>query len=234
MLRPGGVLFAAAISRWASALDAVARDLFARPGHAAVVAHPIQDGQHRNTKGQVALGEHICDALGSYPCGHTSAPRPHRGIRSASRLGSGRPPLVCALATFCTGIELVTARKKVHVAHALQNLPQIDEAMSRGELSFAKVRALTRTATAGTEVERERERHRWRSFSVFPDGTGMHEVRGRLDPEVAAVLMRAVDGCGRCAVRVHQLGRGGSSRSSGGPMRWARWPSARSRPGSVR
>lgn len=43
------------------------------------------------------------------------------------------------------------------------------------------------------EVELERERHRWRSFSVFPDGTGMYEVRGRLDPEVAAILMRATE-----------------------------------------
>lgn len=48
MLKPGGVLFAAAISRWASALDGLARDLFAEPDHEALVAEAICNGQHRN------------------------------------------------------------------------------------------------------------------------------------------------------------------------------------------
>jgi hypothetical protein len=43
------------------------------------------------------------------------------------------------------------------------------------------------------EAELERERHENRTFSVFPDEDGMYLVRGRLDPEVAAVLMRAVE-----------------------------------------
>ncbi|MGH7573616.1 MAG: DUF222 domain-containing protein [Longimicrobiales bacterium] len=132
---------------------------------------------------------------------------------------------------FRTGMDLVTAREKVRVARALRELPRTGEAMSRGELSFAKVRALTRAATAKNEgellafardttaaelertvrsmkllsrkdeVERERERHRWRSFSVFPDGTGMYEVRGRLDPEVGAVLMRAIEAAGDALYR---------------------------------
>ena len=95
--------------------------------------------------------------------------------------------------------------------------------MERGELSFAKVRALTRVATPenepellayaqGTtaaqlerlvrgwkrhnrldEQEQERLRHRSRCFSVFTDDEGMYVVKGRLDPEVGALLMRAVD-----------------------------------------
>lgn len=51
VLRPGGLLFAAAISRWASALDALAQDYFARPGRAAVVDRAVLEGQHRNTDG---------------------------------------------------------------------------------------------------------------------------------------------------------------------------------------
>src|SRR5262249_17421662 len=47
-LRPGGVLFAAAISRCASALDGVARDLFADPAFAAIVRQDLEQGQHRN------------------------------------------------------------------------------------------------------------------------------------------------------------------------------------------
>jgi ubiquinone/menaquinone biosynthesis C-methylase UbiE len=48
VLRVGGVLFAAAISRYASALDGVARDLFADPSFAAIVRGDLEQGQHRN------------------------------------------------------------------------------------------------------------------------------------------------------------------------------------------
>ena len=124
---------------------------------------------------------------------------------------------------FRTGIDLGAAREKVRAARALKELPQISASMERGELSFAKVRALTRVATSESEgallelalcstaaqLERtvrawrlmcrfdenelERIRHRSRYFSVFPDEEGMYVVRGRLDPEVGAMLMRAID-----------------------------------------
>jgi SAM-dependent methyltransferase len=48
VLRPGGVLFAAAISRCASALDGLARDLFADPAFTAIVQQDLEQGQHRN------------------------------------------------------------------------------------------------------------------------------------------------------------------------------------------
>ena len=43
------------------------------------------------------------------------------------------------------------------------------------------------------EAARERERHEARTFAVFPDDDGMYVVKGRLEPEVAAVLMKAID-----------------------------------------
>jgi hypothetical protein len=46
------------------------------------------------------------------------------------------------------------------------------------------------------EQRAERLRHRMRRFSVFPDGEGMYVVRGLVTPEVAAVLMRAVEAAG--------------------------------------
>jgi SAM-dependent methyltransferase len=49
VLRPGGVMFAAAISRYASALDGLARDLFADPAFAPIVQQDLEQGQHRNT-----------------------------------------------------------------------------------------------------------------------------------------------------------------------------------------
>jgi hypothetical protein len=103
--------------------------------------------------------------------------------------------------------------------------------MSRGELSFSKVRALSRVATAENEadlldlargattaqVERmvrgwkkmgrkdeaewERERHESRTLSVFPDDDGMYLVRGRITPEVGAMLMRALEAAGDALFR---------------------------------
>ena len=122
-----------------------------------------------------------------------------------------------------TGIDLGAAREKVRAARALEDLPAIGAAMAQGELSFSKVRALTRVASVDDEeellalahtrtahqleralrrwagqrcrddAERERLRHRSRCLSVFPDDDGMYLVRGRLEPEVAALLMRALE-----------------------------------------
>jgi hypothetical protein len=43
------------------------------------------------------------------------------------------------------------------------------------------------------EAGHERQRHERRALSVFPDDDGMYVVRGRLDPEVGALLLRALD-----------------------------------------
>jgi hypothetical protein len=121
-----------------------------------------------------------------------------------------------------TGIGLGAAREKVRVARALDQLPHLREAMRRGETSFAKIRAATRVATPDNEerlldlarhgtashmekvvrawrrVDRlaeqaeERERHRSRVLTLYADDDGMYVVRGRLDPEVGAVLERAL------------------------------------------
>jgi SAM-dependent methyltransferase len=48
VLKPGGWLFAAAISRWASALDGLTRDLLQDPRFAPIVEQDLRDGQHRN------------------------------------------------------------------------------------------------------------------------------------------------------------------------------------------
>src|SRR5215469_10383591 len=50
------------------------------------------------------------------------------------------------------GIDMGAAREKVRVAHALEKLPRIAAAMARGELSYSKVRALTRVACEKTEA----------------------------------------------------------------------------------
>jgi hypothetical protein len=122
-----------------------------------------------------------------------------------------------------TGIDVGAAREKVRVARALEVLPQLSGAMQRGEISYAKVRALTRIATpeneprllelayAGTashiervvrawrrcdRIEEAREterRHLSRSVTTYVDDDGMVIVRARLTPEQGAVVQRALD-----------------------------------------
>jgi 5-methylcytosine-specific restriction endonuclease McrA len=120
------------------------------------------------------------------------------------------------------GLEPGAAREHVRVARALGSLARLRDALARGELSYSKVRALTRVATpdteerllavgrAGTaehvemivrgwrrmdrkaEAEESTRRHRQRALHVYPDGDGMVVIRGRLEPEVGAFVMQAL------------------------------------------
>ena len=168
---------------------------------------------------------------------------------------------------FRTGIDLGAAREKVRAARALEDLPQTSAAMARGALSFAKVRALTRVATPANEgdllelaqgstaaelermvrgwrllsrkdeAELERIRHASRTLSVFPGDDGMYVVRGRLDPEVGALLMRAVEAATDALYRAEtRRGQrdGDHAAASAGPTRWGCWPSGRWRRGWAR
>ena len=121
------------------------------------------------------------------------------------------------------GVDKGAAREKVRVARALGELPVISEAMRRGELSYSKVRALTRVATpeneeellhfakAGTashvetlvrawrkvdrweELEEADMRHQHRYVRAYSDEDGMLVFHARLEPEVGAVVMRALE-----------------------------------------
>jgi ubiquinone/menaquinone biosynthesis C-methylase UbiE len=55
VLVPGGLLFAAAISRFASALDGLAQDLFADPEFDPIVRRDLADGIHENRTGRLEL-----------------------------------------------------------------------------------------------------------------------------------------------------------------------------------
>ncbi len=56
------------------------------------------------------------------------------------------------------------------------------------------------------EATLERELHETRTLSVFPDEEGMYVVRGRLDPEVGALLMRAIEAASDALFRERQGG----------------------------
>ena len=66
------------------------------------------------------------------------------------------------------GLDLGAAREKVRVARALGALLLLAQALARGELSYAKVRALTRVATPETEA---------RLLGVGRAGTASHVER---------------------------------------------------------
>src|SRR5580704_6449265 len=63
----------------------------------------------------------------------------------------GKLPSCAHWLNFKCGLNLGAAREKVRVAHALVGLPRIAASMARGELSYSKVRALTRIACPATE-----------------------------------------------------------------------------------
>ncbi len=120
-----------------------------------------------------------------------------------------------------TGISIGPAREKVRVARCLPSLPLISEALASGVLSYSKVRALTRVATADNEAElltlahhgttshvehlvrlwrrvdqdmdSQAARAERRGLSLWPTDDGSYEVRGRLSPEVGALLRTALE-----------------------------------------
>ena len=132
-------------------------------------------------------------------------------------------PSCAAWLSWRIGLDLGAAREHVRVARALGTLPRLAEALARGELSYSKVRALTRVATpeteerllavgrAGTTAHVERIVRGWRRVDqkaenreavrrdasrelyVRQDDDGMVIVRGRLTPEVGALLLRALE-----------------------------------------
>jgi hypothetical protein len=62
------------------------------------------------------------------------------------------------------------------------------------------------------ELTAEEARHRSRAFSVFVDGDGMYVVKGRLEPEAGAMLMRAVEAASDALFRCE--GSAGDSRGA--------------------
>src|SRR5262249_58679192 len=51
-----------------------------------------------------------------------------------------------------SGLDLGAAREPVRAARAIADLPLVDSALERGQVSYSKVRALTRVATPASEA----------------------------------------------------------------------------------
>jgi hypothetical protein len=121
------------------------------------------------------------------------------------------------------GLAPGAAREKVRVARALGTLPLLAQALASGEVSYSKVRELTRVATPETEerllavaragtaahverivrgwrrVDRQAEaresvrQHANRTLHVWQDEDGTVLLRARLTPEAGALVMRALE-----------------------------------------
>ena len=132
------------------------------------------------------------------------------------------------------GIDLVAASEKVRVARALEKLPLIAAAFARGEVSYSKVRAMTRAAEpenedyflniaksgTATHVERlvrlyrrcERKRLDQQAGEQFRDrelkywklADGSLRFEGRLPADAAAVFLKALEAA-RDAMREVEL-----------------------------
>jgi hypothetical protein len=121
------------------------------------------------------------------------------------------------------GIGMNAGREKVRVANALGDLPKISAAFRNGEISFSKVRAITRVATQenqdlmlqiarhGTAHHVEsvvsgyrraqrlnddkiaEKQYNTRSFDYHWDEDGALVISGRLPAEVGAMLLKAIE-----------------------------------------
>ena len=127
------------------------------------------------------------------------------------------------------GIAPVSAREHVRVARRLEQLPEVRAAFARGELSYSKVRAITRVDglerekdmlglarhTTAAQLERLVRGHRgvlaversaqgaraerWLTWDHDDDGSLL--LRGRLPAEEGALLAAALDAARRADAR---------------------------------
>ena len=124
---------------------------------------------------------------------------------------------------FKCGIGANAAREKVRVARALATLPKIDKGLSRGELSYSKVRAMTRIADASNEdylmmiakhgtahhieklvskyrtakrlqdAEVAEAQYRDRELSHYYDHDGCLIIKARMPAEQGALIIKALE-----------------------------------------
>jgi hypothetical protein len=115
------------------------------------------------------------------------------------------------------GLSLRTGREHVRIAHALERLPHTTEVFERGELTYSKVKALTRIATPENEDEllgfaltatasqldrtvsaylrstKDPKQSHDERYLYVDSVDDMVDVRGRITPEVGALIESAVE-----------------------------------------
>jgi hypothetical protein len=167
-------------------------------------------------------------------------------IREFDEKGYWELPGLCSTAHWLNwqcGIGMNAAREKVRVARALADLPKISEAFRKGEVSYSKVRAMTRVADRDNEdyllniahhgtayhvegivakyrrakrlqdAENANFQYEMRTVDHYYDDDGALVLKARLPAEVGALVMKALD---QAMDRQFNVG-GDSSPIVGGP-----------------
>jgi hypothetical protein len=191
------------------------------PASAKVIS--LSPGLHPHYQRSEALGNEITEL-----CGYINAAT-HRlleMIRQFDSEGLWQLDGICSCAHWLNwkcGIGMNAAREKVRVANALGELPNISATYARGELSYSKVRAMTRVATAENEdyllmiahhgtayhvetlvrkyrrakrlqdLEEANKQHDERSLQVFYEDDGAITLNIRLPAEKGALVMKAIE-----------------------------------------
>src|SRR5947207_15068644 len=184
-------------------------------------------------------------------------------IREFDARGGWNNGFSCCAAwlTWRVGLAPGAAREHVRVARALGTLPRLAQALARAELSYSKVRALTRVATLETEerllavgragttehverivrgwrqVDRQVEareaarQHASRALHVYPDEDGTFFLRGRLTAELGALPVQALAAAREA---LYQQAHGKHADAGRWPSsRLMRWPCSRRPPSTT-
>ena len=147
-------------------------------------------------------------------------------IREFDEQGYWQSEGLCSCAhwlNFRCGIGMNAAREKVRVAHALADLPAISAAFEQGQLSYSKVRAMTRIAdqdnedyllmiarhgtayhveklvskfrraTREQDTEQANQQYADRQLSYYYDDSGALVINARLPAEQGALVVKALE-----------------------------------------
>ena len=204
-------------ANWDAAADVADMvDTLDAAGAADAAAHP-----------RYAAGEKLGAEITAL-CGHIYAKtyRLLELIREFDEKGYWELPGLCSTAHWLNwqcGIGMNAAREKVRVARALPDLPKISEAFRKGEVSYSKVRAMTRVADADNEdylldianhgtayhvegivakyrrakrlqdAENANFQYEMRTVTHYYDDDGALILKARLPAETGALVLKALD-----------------------------------------
>lgn len=171
--------------------------------------------------------DQVIDAVVAFTA-HMNAAE-YRLIRFVDELDRRQPHGICGIDSipawlgFYCGLAGNAAREKLRVARALRDLPRIRECFAKGEVSYSKVRAITRIATPVSEPillayaqnttasqmervvrgyrhldkvhdpEQVLRQRRNRGLEWFFDDDGMLVIKGRFPPEEGALILKAIE-----------------------------------------
>lgn len=193
------------------------------PIYALAKVTPLPSGLTPKQQHSEALGSEITEV-----CGYINAGtyRLLEMIREFDQEGLWQLDGICSCAHWLNwkcGIGMNAAREKVRVANALGELPKISASYAKGEISYSKVRAMTRVATTDNEdyllmiahygtayhvetlvrkyrrakklqdLQEASKQHDERTMQVYYEHDGAIRFHVRLPAEKGALVLKAIE-----------------------------------------